>query len=65
MAHLRITLEQRVGVGSEVGEGLESGVFGVCNRGKQLTCNVLYLNFDVNVGMSALKQEFYNAAGLH
>jgi hypothetical protein len=39
-------------VGSEEIEGLESGVFGVCNTGKQLTCNVLYLNFGVNVGLS-------------
>jgi len=31
----------------------------VCNTGKQLTCNVLDLNFGVNVGISALKEEFY------
>jgi hypothetical protein len=34
--------KQRVAVGSEEGEGLESNVFGVCNAGKQLTCNVLF-----------------------
>lgn len=55
----KATLETTRSRGSEDGEGLESGVFGVCNRGKQLTCNVLYLNFRVNVRLSALKQEFY------
>ena len=56
---LKLHWKQRVAVGSEEGEGLESGVFGVCNTGKQLTFNVLYLNFGVSVEISALRQEFY------
>jgi hypothetical protein len=40
-------------------EGLGREVFGICSTGKQLTCNVLYLNFGVNVGITALKQEYY------
>lgn len=56
---VKLHWKQRVAVGSEEGERLESGVFGVCNTGKQLTCNVIYLNFGVIVGIPALKQGFY------
>lgn len=56
---VKLHWKQRVAVGSDEGEGLESGGFGVCKTGKQLTSNVLYLSFGVNFGISALRQEFY------
>jgi len=42
--------KQRVAVGSEEGEGLESDVFGVCYAGKQLTWNVLFLILVLTLG---------------
>jgi hypothetical protein len=38
---VKLHWKQRVAVGSEECEGLESGVFVECNTGEQLTCNVL------------------------
>lgn len=47
---VKLHWKQRVALGSEKGEGLESDVFGVCNAGKQLTCNVLIFILVLTLG---------------